>query len=154
LDVEVPTIEPLSHGLIDGILRKRNLRFMTDSDGDFKIEYSRDPDSGVEITVWVLISGKNGNILQFRVYADTVIRRTRWSEAISLCNEWNEKRLWPKVYLYARNPDTDEVARLQCEVNLDLAVGTFAEFVDDQYILAVATASLFFEWLHQEKNFI
>jgi hypothetical protein len=154
LDVEVPTIEPLSHKLIDGILRKKNIRFMTDSDGDFKITYSRDPDSGAEITVWIMISGKSGNVLAFRMYADAEIRRTRWSEAIALCNEWNEKRLWPKVYLYAQNPDTDEFARLQCEMNLDLAAGTFEEYVEDQFILSVASASWFFEWLHKEKSFI
>jgi hypothetical protein len=154
LGVDVATVEPLTHDLVERFLRKRNTRFMTDSDGDFKIEYTRDEDSGVEITIWIIFNGKVKDKLQFRGSADKQIGRVRWSEAISLCNEWNRIRLFPKAYLNTRNDGSDEVAGLVCELNLDLSAGTFEEFVQDQYTLAVASTAWFFEWLHKEKRFI
>lgn len=150
----MPTVEPLTHDLVERVLRKKNIRFMTDSDGDIKIEYNRDEDSGVAISVWVLFSGNDKTQLQFRTTGDKQIVRAQWSDAIALCNEWNRIKIYPKVYLTTGNDGPGAVADLICELNLDLSTGTFEEFVADQFMLAVASASWFFEWLHKEKGLL
>jgi hypothetical protein len=152
LDAEVARTERLTRELVERVLRKRDVMFLTDSDGDFKIEFGRDDDSGVPVVAWIMFSGKDGAVLQIRTHADREIPRDQWGAAISLCNEWNTERLWPKVYL--RPADEAVPALLACELNLDLSTGTFVDQVERQLRVAISASFEFFEWLHKEKSFI
>jgi hypothetical protein len=150
LDAEVARTERLTRELVKRVLRKLDVTFLTDSDGDFKIEFGRNDDSGLPVVAWIMIGGKD--VLQIRTHAEREIPRDQWGTAISLCNEWNTEKLWPKVYL--RPADEAIPALLICELSLDLSTGTFADQVAYQLRIAISASFEFFEWLHKEKNFI
>jgi len=141
-DVTLPRAEPFTRDLIETHLREREVQFLRDQDGDFRVDFSC-PGSDQPVTMWLVAEGGGDTI--FHVWAlapQRPIPATR-TEAVERCNEWNAQHRWPT----ARVLDREDTWQIMVGSQLDLKPGVtkplFALFTDR----VVAGALEFWEWI-------
>lgn len=146
-------IRPLSQDLVKRALDGRELRYRTGDQGDLYLEFERDPESDVQLTLRVVVGGSDDTVLTFRVSADKSVPAERNSELLASLNEWHTSRFWPMAFAVAKDDD-ESTLQVVCEHSLDLSAGTSEAHVQEQYRLALTTSARLFQWLHQEKALI
>jgi hypothetical protein len=149
----MPTVEAFGPVMIEKFLKGAGLRFLKDEDGDYVVQFSHDDDWGCSLTVNLMLVGKQKEVLALQVVPDKKVSRADWGRALLTCNEWNKKKSWPKGYLFAQNPDTDEKGRILASQSLDLEKGIHQEFFDFFTRGFISSAFEFYKWLHQEQGF-
>jgi len=148
----MPTVQKFSRSMIEKYLKAKNLKFLRDSDGDFRISFAYDEDTGCKLDVWFIAGGPQGDIYYVGVHSDKRIPKSDWGRAVMLCNTWNKERRWPKAYLYVHDPSTDTVGSIRLEEQIDLEKGIHQELLDDFTDTVIASANLFWEWAHKEQG--
>jgi len=143
------TVEKFSRLMIEKHLKSHDLKYLTDPDGDFFVHYAYDSEIDCEMTVYLGAEGKNNEIYCIRVSTDRRFGRDQWGPCLIACNTWNEKRRWPKAYLYRR--EDDEEAQIMLETQIDLEKGVHQELLDDITMSTVFAGYQFWKWLREEQ---
>ena len=146
-------VQTFARGQIEKYLRKMELKFLQDSDGDFLVQFGYDDDYGCEITVYMMAAGKRSDVYSIRINSDKRIPKRDWGQALMLCNTWNKERRWPKAYLSVRDPNNDTTASISLEFDIDLEQGIHQELLDDLTGTIIAGGCQFWEWAHKEQGF-
>ncbi|MFN8535069.1 MAG: YbjN domain-containing protein [Dehalococcoidia bacterium] len=145
------SVERLSPELLVKYLESRRLGYERDDETDYRVEFPFDPELGCALHIWLLLGGRDRQILSVRAVGQIPIARTEFEKVLDLCNEWNSDRRWPKAYLYRRTP-ADDVGAIYLEENIDLAPGVHQELLED-WLDTMRSASVeFWIWAHGEKG--
>ncbi|MFO7542676.1 MAG: hypothetical protein R6W97_07710 [Thiobacillus sp.] len=84
------TVEEFTHEMLRQYLDGRGWRWLVDVDGDYVVEFAYDEDFSCELTLYLIMSGKEKEILEVRVLSDMRIPKAHWGEALHACNTWND----------------------------------------------------------------
>ncbi len=142
-------VKKFDREMIRVALKKRELNFLTDQDGDFHVNFSYDDDWGCELKILLMIQGQQQDIFTISVTATKKIPKEDFGRAIMLCNEWNRTRLFPLAFL-AYN-DNESTGNIFLQYHLDTEKGIHQEFIDYYVVMIMSTAMKFWKWVHQEK---
>lgn len=145
------SVETFSPTMVETYLRSRRLAYQRDGDGDFRIAFAYDAELGCALDCWMIVGGRDRQILAFRAVGQRPIPRGEFSRVLALCNEWNRDRRWPKAYLFHRSVD-DEPGAIYLEENIDLAPGIHQELLDDWLDTMRSAAVEFWIWAHREQG--
>jgi hypothetical protein len=145
-------VKPFDRSMIEQFLRKTGWRFLVDSDGDFEVRFHYDEDTGCELNMYFLVEGKNQQIYTIRVGSDKRFPKTKWGQAVMVCNTWNKEKRWPKAYFYVRNPEEDTVGIIQLEYCFDFEQCVHQELFEDMTATIVSAANMFWEWAYKEQG--
>lgn len=145
-------IEKFGPEMIEDFLDSMGLKYLRDDDGDYAVQFSRDEASECQLTIWLVSAGPNKNIYCITIRSDKVFARQQWEECISLCNEWNRCKRWPKAYLNAEEKSSQETAEILLEMQIDLENGIHREFFSDHTMNAIACGNAFWTWMYQIKH--
>jgi len=148
----MPTVQAFDYSMIERFVRSKNWKFLRDNDGDFRVEFAYDQDTGCEMTVWLMAGGSKHNVYTVLVTADKHIAKSDWGRAIMLCNTWNKEKRWPKAFLHVRDPNSDTIGAIRLEGQIDLEQGIHQELFDDFTLTIISGANTFWEWAHKEQN--
>ena len=148
----MPEILTFDHAMIETYLQAREYRYLRDQEGDYRVEFSYNEDRDCALKIWLIVSGTRRQIYHVWIWAEKRIRRDDWDRALRLCNTWNKENRWPKAYLHVNDPATDATGEIRLEENIDLEKGIHQELFDDWTDTAIATASNFWKWIHQEHG--
>jgi len=147
----MPVVRTFNKELIEAYLRRKNLKFLVDSDGDYRVDYAYDEECGCEMTVWMILGGSKKDIYCVRVNTDKRIAQRDWGKAVLICNQWNKEKRWPKAFLYYRDAEAEH-GDILLEGQIDLEQGIHQELFDDFTNTVIATAFQFWKWAHEEKG--
>jgi hypothetical protein len=146
------TVEKFTRPMIERYLRSVGVKFLTDSDGDFVVQFGYSETQGCELSFYFIAGGRENEIYVIRAFSDKRIARDEWARAVMLCNQWNTERRWPKAYLQVKDPASDNYGAILLEEQIDLEKGIHQELLDDFSNTFVVTAGSFWEWAHKEKG--
>lgn len=149
----MPTVKKFDRSMIENYLKSRNLKYLVDSDDDYRVEFAYSESTGCELTVLLIAAGAKREIYQILVLSDKRIPKKDWGQAIMACNTWNKEKRWPKAYLYVSDPSKDSVGMIMLEGQIDLEKGIHQELFDDFTDTIIVTANSFWEWAHKEQGF-
>lgn len=127
----MPNVRSINRGMIEQYLKNRNLKYMVDSDGDFRVEFAYSDMVGCEMTLWLILQGRRKDVYTILVMTDKAIPKADWLKAMTWCNTWNMEKRWPKAYLHVRDPESDYVGSIRLEYPLDLEQGIHQELLED-----------------------
>jgi len=127
----MPTVEKFSHEMVEKVLKAHNWKYFVDNDGDFRVDFAYDEDTGCEVGFYCIITGSKKQIYSVRVHSSTRIKKTDWDRVLFLCNTWNETKRWPKAYLHVRDREKDSTGVVYLEEQIDLEPGIHQELLDD-----------------------
>ena len=142
-------VEPFQRGMLESFLRRRQLRYLTDQDGDVHVSFGYDPNQGCSLRFLLMAAGSKENILAVRVWSDKRIPRSEWGRAVMACNTWNRENRWPKAYLETDDGDTDTGA-ISLDLDIPLAPGIHQELLDEILDVMFFGGGSFWEWAHKE----
>lgn len=148
----MPNVQKLNKGMIESYLKAHNHKYLIDSDGDYLVEFAYDDEAGCSISVWLCIEGSRDDIYSVLMTSDRRIPKQQWEHAIMVCNTWNKEKLWPKAYLYVRDPASDTYGRIRLEHQIDVEKGIHQELLDDFTRMTIVFGYQFWKWAHGEHN--
>lgn len=149
----MPTVQKFDRSMIERFLKSRNLKYLVDSEGNYRVEFAYDESTGCELTVLLIAAGSRRQIYQIVVLSDKRIPRKDWERAIMACNTWNKENHWPKAYLYVSDPSKDNFGMIMLEGQIDLEKGIHQELFDDFTDTIIVAAHSFWEWAYKEQGF-
>ncbi|MCS7153978.1 MAG: YbjN domain-containing protein [Bacteroidia bacterium] len=82
---------------IKRLLRKLNLKYIMDEDGDFQLILSGEQ-IPVQLRILILRDGLMQEVLAFVVRFEGKIPVYSETEAIYIANQWNALRRWPRIF--------------------------------------------------------
>ncbi|GAB4441339.1 MAG: hypothetical protein OHK0015_38500 [Chloroflexi bacterium OHK40] len=148
----MPTVQKLSHAMVEEYLRTMGYKFLRDSEGDYRVDFSYDEQLDCKISYYMLIDGQNRNIYTVRVYSDKRVPRNDWPRFLFLVNEWNKDKRWPKAYLYIRDPQTSPSGEVILEQQMDFEQGIHQELLNDFTNTTLAGAYAFWGWITEVQS--
>ncbi len=148
----MPTVQRFDRNMIEKHLKARSVKYLRDSDGDFRIEFAYDEDTGCELTVWLIAAGTQNQIYDVLVVSNKRIPKSDWARAIMVCNTWNKEWRWPTAYLYVSDPSTDTTGTIRLEQQIDLEPGIHQELLGDFTDTIITGAFAFWKWAHKEQG--
>lgn len=138
--------------LVETLMRRHFPTVSRDRDGD--LEAKVDSPGGYQVTMWVRAAGRTSSTLECLAESRKhQASRSRWAEAVWVCNQWNLQHYFPRVSLYI--PDFAQVVRapVQCRTLLELTYGEWdVEFMDAQLSHAANHAVGFYQWLDEDPD--
>lgn len=149
---EVPKVEKFNRGVIEKVIRRRNWKFLVDSDGDFRVSFAYDDDVGCQMDLYLGAEGSQSSVYTIRVTTSKRIPKSEWDRALMACNTWNRDKRWPKAYLYVEDPSADSTGSIILEHSTDLETGIHQELLDDLTMTIWATANQFWRWATKEQG--
>lgn len=151
----MPQVEQLTETLVERSIKELGLQYLKDPDGDLRVSFARDDDSGRELTAWIQREGTERHILLVRVLADHSVSKNDFARVIMLCNAWNSTRRWPSAFLYGTEGQELKVAsegQVVLEFQIDCGKGIHSELVTDICGTTIACAHQFWTWAHGEQG--
>jgi hypothetical protein len=145
-------VQEFTRGMIEKYLKGRSLKYLVDDEGDFRVGFAYDEETGCSMVFWLIAGGSKDQIYLVRCMTDKKIPRSDWQSAIMLCNSWNKETRWPKAYLYVKDQATDTVGEIYLEEQIDVGVGIHQELLEDFTDTVIGTANEFWKWAHKEKG--
>ncbi len=140
-------IQPLHRDLIHRYLEETGDDFEVDEDGNFVVEYDRDPDSGCELTGFFGIESEYVYVIELADERD--FPRADWDRLLAICNEWNNTDYYPNAYLQ-HDEENAEVADVRLEHCILLKSGVTQQQLTDATGEIVDQAFAFWAWVHRE----
>lgn len=144
-------VQKFDRSMIEAYLQERDFKYLTDRDGDFRLDFVYDEETDCEPSVWFITEGEENEIFVMRGLSNKRIRKEDWEKATNLCNEWNQKRRWPKAYLNVREPE-ESTASIHLEFQIDLEHGIHQDLLNSMAATFLASSFNFWRWLHQEQG--
>jgi len=146
----MPTVETFNRELIKTCLKELELHYLQDSDGDFVVDFAKNPDRGdVEMRIIIMASGKEHEILQIAATIDRRIPAASLGQAIMVCNKWNEETRIPKAYVHKRDDGTGTIV---LENQVDFEKGVHKELLQHIIGCTIATSAQFWKKAYQEHH--
>ena len=133
------SLAPLTIERITDALRRREVKFAIDSDGDPVGDWA-------DVRIYFFSTGEQGEILQVRAYwrhKPPLALRSQFLDAI---NQWHNDKIWPKAYLSAE----DDHLRIICEVAVDLEHGATDAQLDQLISCGISTSVRFSDYLSEK----
>ena len=143
----MPTVRPFDRSMIEQSLRSQQLKYLRDSDGDFRVEFGYDEETDCEVTFSLMATGPREIVYCILVFSNKRIPSYEWDRAIKICNQWNEEKRWPKAYLHING----NVGGVILEHQMDFEAGVHQELLDDFTRSGIIAGIEFWKWAHQEK---
>jgi hypothetical protein len=147
----MPTVQKFVPSMMEEYLKGKDLKYMVDHDGDYRVEFAHDSECDCELTVWLIAGGPQKDVYCVRVNTDKHIPQRDWGKAVLVCNQWNKERRWPKAFLYYKDSDS-EMGDILLEGQIDLEQGVHRELFNDFTDTVIATSFQFWKWAHEEKG--
>jgi hypothetical protein len=144
-------VQALDQAMIEAYLQHKEVIFLVDQDGDYRVGYTHDPEIGGALTIWLIRAGHQREIFCVRVTSDRHIPQWAWGKAVLLCNQWNADRRWPKAYLHYQASDA-EFGEIIMEGQFDLEEGIHTELFTSFTDTTVSASYQFWKWAHQEQG--
>lgn len=145
-------VQRFNRTMIENCLRANQLRFLRDNDGDFRVEFGYNEKYGCEISFSLSVAGSQNDVYSIIAISDKRIPRHDWAKAVTICNEWNAQKRWPKAYLHVRDVATETYGAILLEQDIDLEPGVHQELLDHFTLTAFATSMSFWEWAHTTQG--
>lgn len=145
-------VEKFHRGMIEKVIRARNWKFLVDSDGDFRVRFAYDDDTGCEMDLYLGAEGSQSSIYTIRVTTSKHIAKSQWDRALTACNTWNREKRWPKAYLDVRDPSVDTTGTIILEHGIELKTGIHQELLHDLTMTVWAAANRFWTWATKEQG--
>lgn len=82
---------------IERLLRRLELRYMVDEDGDFQLILSGE-ETPIQLRVLILREGIMREVLAFVVRFEGGVPSLTEEEALTVANQWNALRRWPRIF--------------------------------------------------------
>ncbi len=142
-------IEPFGHPMIKAYLKARDVRYLTDQDGDFLVQFAAEDAIDVGIQIRLMVTGEEQDIYSLAAIGDRQFRQPEWRDCILSCNEWNRDRRWPKAYFQERDDDRGLIV---LDAHFLLGPGLHQELFNTFTDSVLAGAFQFWEWLLNEKE--
>lgn len=146
------TVQKFDRSMIEKFLKKRDLKYLVDRDGDYRIDFSYDPDIQCELTVWLIAGGSDHDIYNVLITSNKRIAKSDWGRAIFACNTWNKERRWPKAYLDVSDPNKDSWGYIALEHQILLSAGIHQELLDNFTDTVILGGYSFWEWAAKEQG--
>ncbi len=144
MDLDMAMVETLLRGQFPAVTR--------DHEGDLEVTLESGRD--YEVTMWVTQAGRTGGVLS--CIAESTkhrVQRSRWAEAIWVCNQWNQAHFFPRVSLLIPDFASSAFAPAQCRTILELARGDWDMlFLDAQLGMAGGYSTGFYEWIDENPD--
>jgi tetratricopeptide (TPR) repeat protein len=145
-----PIVYRFERELIKTYLKKNEMKYLQDSEGDFVLKFDYDPQINCELTVYLMVSGKNQNIYSISIRSNKRIPREKWNDAFFICNQWNLHSRWPSAFFVIRNEE-DKYGFIVLEYHLDLEAGIHQQLLDN--ITSEMIASGYKFWYSTQQYF-
>lgn len=136
---------------VEALMRRQFPTVTRDRDGDLEAKLES---PGGQVTMWVLRSGRTGSVLQCIAESrDHHVQRSRWAEAVWVCNQWNQRHFFPRVSLYIPDFAQCMLAPVQCRTIVELEYGEWdGEFLEAQLSNAGGYSVSFYQWLDADHD--
>lgn len=82
---------------IERMLKKLELRYMVDEDGDFQLVLSGE-EMPIQLRVLILREGIMREVIAFVVRFEGKVPPLSEEEALQIVNQWNALRRWPRIF--------------------------------------------------------
>jgi hypothetical protein len=135
--------------MIHRYLEETGGAYTIDEDGDYIVEYDRDPDSGADLTVYLSIL--EGETYSIQVVDEREFPKADWDRLIRLCNTWNSHERYPMAYLLV-DEDSPNKADVLLEHCTFLKTGATQQQLSDLTEEIIESAFDFWEWAHSEHG--
>ena len=146
------TVQPFTREMIKHYLQSREMKYLTDSDGDFQLGFEVSEITGCRLTIYLWVQGKDLNIYAIKVRTSRDIPEADWGRVTYVCNRWNAEHRWPKAFLDVREVEGAGSGDIVLEQHLDLGPGIHQELFDDLTNTILAAAVSFWVWAHKEHG--
>jgi hypothetical protein len=146
----MPLVTTFSPELVDGYLGSHPRGWQKESELMWRANLGHHEERGCNLDA-LLIGLFVYNMYVVKVVSDYEVPRTKWGEALLLCNTWNKDQ-YGRTYLSAENFDTDDIGRIVCEECISLEQGAHQELFNDFTENAINRGMLFWKWAHQEEG--
>jgi hypothetical protein len=145
-------VQKFTRDLIANYLRRRGLKFLVDSDGDFLVQFAYSETIGCELSMLLMAAGPRGDVYAIRLLSNKRIPKEERDRILRLCNTWNSARRWPKAYLHIPDSSPDAPGEIRLEADLCLEKGVHQELLDDFTDTILLAGHAFWEWAHKEHG--
>ena len=143
-------VQPFDRAMIQDHLERNDLKFTTDEDGDFRVDFAPVAEGGPEISVWLTAEGANEDIFVIRVVANAAIPKTSWPGIVDACNRWNQEKRYPKAFLMIPVNVEELFAPVHLEGQFPMSAGATQPMVDEFISTIIGTGFSFWQWLAEE----
>jgi hypothetical protein len=144
-------VQPFSREMVQDHLERMELKFTTDDDGDFSVDFSLNDEEEIVLRVVMTAEGPNDDIFVIRGVTNLMVPKTLWPKVIAGCNQWNQERRYPKAYLFVP-PDEDTLfGTIHLEGQFPLGAGVTQPLVDDLITTLVQTSFAFWQDAFEHK---
>lgn len=141
------TVQKLNHAMLEDYLKASNYKYLRDSDGDFRVDFSYDEAIDCKLSHYLILEGEQHDIYTLRIHSDKRIARNDWPRFLYLVNEWNKTKRWPKAYLYIRDSQTSPSGEIILEGQLLFRQGIHQEFLSEYTDYITIGAYAFWKWI-------
>lgn len=142
-------VQQFDRALIADHLDRHGLKYLTDADGDFRVDFSTE--DGHTISALLLADGPNAEMFVINIVCSALAPKTLWPKVIFFCNRWNAETRFPKAYLQVP-ADTDALfAAVHLEGQFPMSAGTTQLIVDEIINTILATGVAFWERMMEER---
>jgi len=145
------TIEPLTMPLIERALKAGTYNYMTDSDGDYRINYDTETSLG-HLNLVVSVGGERKDLFRIYGWFDNKIPEARLSQAIYFCNQYHRNYLFPTVYVVIAEEDGIRKGRFWVQQTFDLEKGIHQEGLLNFTRMFVGGCISFHKWILKEPE--
>jgi hypothetical protein len=143
-------VRTFDHTMIQAFLKSSGLKYLTDSDGDYVVEFSYNPDLDCELSYWFIVGGKDRDIYRVAVHTNKRLAQQQIGQAIVLCNEWNRERRWPKAYVNLVDSSGVSYGEIILEEQLNLEAGIHQELLNTFTLTVMVTGESFWKWANEQ----
>lgn len=149
-------LQPFDRDQVRDYLERNSMPFTVDSDGDFSVNMrlanDEQPESGLDIAIFLMASGTNGEVYAIRGTAAAPVPEEFLGPMIGTCNRWNTQSLFNKAYVVTQDATDDNPAlgRVVVEQSIPLEAGVTQMQIDEFTQQAVNGIVSFWTWLASE----
>lgn len=143
-------VRSFDRSMISKVLDQMKMHYLTDSDGDFWLNFAYDPAIDGKVQIYLGAEGDGGDILACRGEISRTFELDRFDEILRACNRWNEEKRWPKAFVV-----TDQAKRLAVfiESQYGFRQGVFQAMVEDMITVFISGTHQFWKTEGTSKAF-
>ncbi len=141
------SVVEFDRSIIENFLHSHSLRYMVDSDGDYRIAFRYDEEAQSDIEFWFVFLAKD--VLNLQSISARKIPRDEWGRAILDCNEWNSAARSLMVNAFFVHPKGESRGQIVLKASLDFEEGIHQEFFDYWAMMVMALSFSFWRWVNR-----
>ncbi len=138
-------VQPFSREMVQDHLDRMELKFVTDDDGDFTVDFGLNDEEEILLRVLMSAEGPNEDIFVIRGVTNLMVPKTLWPKVMAGCNQWNQERRYPKAYLFVPENEETLFGTIHLEGQFPLGAGVTQPLVDELITTLVQTSFAFWQ---------